>query len=205
MPFQPVGNGAEVVVKGQLLGESVVTTFPFLGTVDFNAGHIETLADVVKDAWELHCLPQLPGAYASREVVARGLRSPNDFEHTAPWVLGGTGLLTSAAMPNNVSICLTRKTAQRGRSYRGRIFWPGLVEQDVTDNRVNVGRADAILDAIRNFWADVSTFGVFAMAVITRWENNALRPVAIANPITSWSMTDTVVDSMRRRLPKRGT
>lgn len=204
MPFQPVGNGAEFVIKGQLLGEEVVTTFPLLGLVGFTQGDLQDYCEAAADAWTTYIKPQLIGSYTFYELVGKGLRTQEDVEATVSFSGGDSGALVGSPMPNNVSLSIARKTGLTGRSNRGRIYWPGFNEADVTNNEISTARAGAIVDALEDFTTAVNSLGTFSLAIITRYSNNALRPTAIARPITSWSVVDRVVDSMRRRLPGRG-
>lgn len=203
MAFRPVGNGAEAVIMGQYNGQECVTTFGFLGAVDYTQPDLQGLVDRVRDAWLAQCIPQLPQSYLCFEVVGRGLRTQFDAEATAVFTAGQTGSLSGTPQPGNVSLAIARKTGTTGRSRRGRIFWPGFNEADVSGNTISSARADAIVDAMQLFMAAVNLPGDFLLAVISRQENNVALNPGIARPVASWSVVDTNVDSMRRRLNGR--
>jgi hypothetical protein len=107
-------------------------------------------------------------------------------------------------MPNNVSFAIKLSTGNSGRSGRGRSFWPVFTEAQVTGNKVNAATRAGILSAYSTLNDAVAFQGEFLLSVITRYTANTLRPVAVAQPVQSISTTDDIVDSMRRRLPKRG-
>lgn len=205
MAFQPVGNGAEAVIKATLDGEQVVTTFPLLGIVGFTQANLQEFVDDLVNAWSTNALPQLPASYQAFEVVGRGLRTASDVEASTSFPSNSTGALVSPQLPNNVTISVARKTGLTGRSNRGRLYWPGLTEGDVVGNELSSTRATAILAALSAIQANVEGPGNFLMAVISRYTGGALRPTAIALPIASWTVVDRTVDSQRRRLPNRGS
>jgi len=205
MPFQPVGNGAEVVIKGQNQGEECVTTFGALGIVNWTGTMLENFVADVATAWQTYILPILPTSYTAFEVVGTGLRTASDFTFTYSYGGGAAGTRTGNPMPNNVSLAIARKSNLAGRSNRGRIFWPGFCENDVLGNAIVGTFASTILSALGNFTTDAETSGNFALGVITRYSNNVLRNPAVVIITPTWAIVDATVDSQRRRLPNRGT
>jgi hypothetical protein len=121
---------------------------------------------------------------------------------TAGLPLSGTA--AGADLPNNVALSITKRTNFRGRAYRGRIYHMALTEPQVTGNVVLPATVTAILgaySAIRVLTID----GVeVPMVVVSKYQGGEPRAAALVTPIASFS-TDGIVDSQRRRLPKRGS
>lgn len=127
---------------------------------------------------------------------------------TAPSFVYSTGLpLTgtggSPSLPNNCALVITKRTVFRGRSFRGRIFHPGLYESIVTGNTVDAGAVSSFVSA----WSQLRTFTTtgasWNMVVISRQADLVPRETALITEVLSLS-SDGVVDSQRRRLPRRG-
>lgn len=115
-----------------------------------------------------------------------------------------TGDRVSASLPNSVALVLTKRTGLRGRSFRGRVYQVGLCEDQVTANAV-IGTSLTGLVASWNNNIEITTAGAtWEMGVVSRFENNIPRTEGLFTEITNFS-TDGRVDSMRRRLPGRGS
>lgn len=195
---------AELVVKGQCDLQELNNTlyFKYVSTVTLT--ELTQLATDMRDFWENNALAQLPTTYEFLGVKASDLttQTSETVEIAATSINNGT--LTSLALPNHNSFTITFNTNNRGRSYRGRNFWPLLTESDVSNNELSEGRANNIRgvyslmvgpDELSSGW----TWGVFS-----RIQNKVQLTNGIFTPIQSVKYTDRVVDSQRRRLPKRG-
>jgi len=115
------------------------------------------------------------------------------------------GTLASPALPNHVTVATTHRTALRGKSFRGRSFWIGLAESQVTANTV----ASGTVSSIGIFWENARlldsspTADFWRQVVLSYVSNGAVRATPVATPVTSFS-TNPTIDSQRRRLPGRG-
>lgn len=174
--------------------------------IHFTQGAPWTLADMALLATEIeNWIAAFPIANAHtsfswqdyRIVDLETANSPV-IEDSFPSVV--TGIETSNPMPNNVAFVITMRTVQRGRSFRGRVYQSGLAEAHVLGNLVTTTYANAIL----NWWDNTITFATpadAALAVVSRYSNNAPRPSGIATPVISMDM-NTRVDTQRRRMPR---
>jgi hypothetical protein len=137
-------------------------------------------------------------------IIARSLES-----ETAPAVersvTGTCGLGASPGLPGSVAFVITKVTALRGRSFRGRIYHIGLSEADVTGNTVGVASADSILQGWVQYRTAVETASASNMSVVSCEANGVPRLIGVATPVTALVLRDNSVDSQRRRLPGRGT
>jgi hypothetical protein len=110
------------------------------------------------------------------------------------------GAVASAAMPANVTWAVKAVTGLAGRSFRGRSYFVGLAEGDVTENTVNLTRADSIITGYDELMGNLS-FGSRQMVVVSRVSLGVPRVTGVATDITEWLYTDRQVDTQRRRLP----
>lgn len=132
------------------------------------------------------------------------------WENAGPAVIHSTGLpadggITMAGLPNNCCLCMSTRTALRGRSYRGRIYHPGLTELHVTKNAVDGAHATALLAAyetIRLLEGGPDS-AVYQLQVVSYFADNQMRGTPVVTPVVSIT-TDGYIDSQRRRLPGRG-
>jgi hypothetical protein len=114
------------------------------------------------------------------------------------------GTRASPSLPNNCSIACAHRTAQGGRSFRGRTYWVGLCEDQVTANALGASSVAGII----NFWNNVravdsgSAADFWDQVILSYYAGGAVRPTPIATPVVSTSINPTM-DSMRRRLPGR--
>lgn len=206
MAFQPAPGVAKVAVLAENQGETNVSTLYFKHNTSGAppASALATLATLISNHWQDVMLNSNTLEYVMRGVEVTGL-----WDAVAPAVLdtslaGVTGGLAGPVVPNNVSLAVKFSTGMTGRSSRGRNFWPSFLELEVNANRVDAARVSAIVAG----YGDMIGSGIFATSwtwvVLSRYSGGAPRTIATTLPVTAVSVTDTVVDSMRRRLPKRG-
>lgn len=113
------------------------------------------------------------------------------------------GLSVSPSLPNNVALVLTKRTALRGRSYRGRVYIPGMVEANVTANTVAGALVTAFITAFGLIKSFSTTTEDWVQGVVSRYNDGNPRITGVITPIVSFT-SDGVIDSQRRRLPGRG-
>jgi len=117
--------------------------------------------------------------------------------------LPAAGTNASPTMPNNVACVITKRTLLRGRSFRGRIYHPGLCEAQVVANSVDGPTLTALITEYNKLIHFTTVGASWDMVVMSRYHDNAPRTTADSNQVTNLT-SDGVVDSQRRRLPGRG-
>lgn len=164
---------------------------------------IELGNDIIA-AWDTGMKAWMPVTLSLIEVKLTDLTtqiSPSVFATTG---LPVAGTNVSPALPNSNALVLTKRTALRGRSYRGRIYIPGLIEGQVTANAVSSAYQTNYL----NFWNGLrtitTTLNSFEMVVLSKKQNGSWLAQGILTPVIGFT-TDGQVDSQRRRLPGRGS
>jgi len=119
----------------------------------------------------------------------------------------GTGGSAGVAIPSSNSIAIKKSTDTLGRSGRGRWYWP-LGSSDslgVTNDTVNPTAIARYINALTLFQSGVQGLPTpVEMGIVSYRSGGALRAEGLFSQIVSWSVTDSTVDSQRRRLTGRG-
>lgn len=205
MAFTPAPNIVLVELRGLLDGQRVenrihVNVFhePTVGDMD----DIDTnISSIITTFW----VPLLPPSWAMTEIFMRSLHTENDIQQTYPKSAGTfTGTNAGVALPNNVTFCVSLRTGFAGRSARGRLYWPALIETLVTGNTLDTGYVADIVEAVDGLRSNIALLS-YAWVIVSYINGGAPR---VGGPVYFLVDTvlavDAVVDSMRRRLPGRG-
>jgi len=130
-------------------------------------------------------------------ISARNMTEEDSYIVERPLTIAGT--VGNPILPANVTFCLKGGTGLAGRSFRSRHYWIGMCENQVVGQTVELSLANGALAAIEQLATDLS-FGSRNLVVVSRYHDNAPRETAVITDITSWSYTDRIVDTQRRRL-----
>lgn len=203
MAFIPVANTAQVELRYLWDGQRCENVLYFTNDAPYTASDLSDLALAVFDWWQDNMRAAMPATLALNEVYCTDISSATGPVHSYAPTSGNVGTSAGISMPNNVALAITFRTGQRGRSGRGRNYIPGLTETNVTNNEVAAASVDYFQDAYALLMS-----GAFAgpgiWSVVSRYTGNAPRLIGQSLPVTSVAIVDAVVDSQRRRLPKRG-
>ncbi len=205
MSFVAVPSCVELAFNTTWAGEHTQNRIGVLVAPTPTQAQCDAIANIGLAWWASDVVPLTPTTLELREAHVRDLTSITGLEASAQptGVLQGTH--GSPSLPNNVSICASIRTGHIGRSARGRWYWQGLTEDQVTDNVVLSTLLPDIHDALVNLAGLLAAAG-FNWVIISRFTNNLPR---VGGPIT-FGVTDVVfvdgtIDSQRRRLPGRGS
>lgn len=122
------------------------------------------------------------------------------------------GGVAFGSAPQNVTIALKWNTGYAGRSYRGRTYHVGLSYVVCKGDNLDPAIVQQFLDRYGQLLAAFNGVNSFLgiaslsqMVVVSKRHMKEWRlPNGTVTPITSVSFADTVLDSQRRRLAKRG-
>jgi len=207
MAFVPFPKAASVELRGTLSGQQIETILGFEFDIVPIQDDLDDLAFACAQWWNADAKFFLPPNYVSREVFVRFLDATDSLSATSTAGTGTVGLYGSAGVSNNVTMCVSLRTARTGRSHRGRNYWPLAVEA-VSGNIITAAIITDVPDLYKDFFLDpafgVTPNGKWTWSVLSRYNNKAERAEGLATPITNVLVVDNVVDSMRRRLPGRG-
>lgn len=152
--------------------------------------------------WKENCQSLVSSNIALNKIKVTDISEEDGFFFEAA-VTGGTGGNIGAILPMNVTAAVKFNTGRSGRSYRGRNYWIGLVEGQVTADVVEAVTRVAIIAAYTDLLDHAGAEG-FQWVVVSRYQNGAPLATGIATPIVSVTM-NSEVDSQRRRLFGRGS
>jgi hypothetical protein len=210
MPFVPVPDTVLVEVRMELDSQKVENTLYFEGgSIDATAA--AGIATGIIAWWVDNYSPITTTALALREVVVTDLSSDTGFQvsEVPDGLVTGT-ISTSPAFPNSVSLAVSFRTANRGRSFRGRNYVVGITDSQVTLNTMDPTTVSAWHDAYTALLATAASLSV-EWVVVSRFSGvdpTTRKPIpratGITTPVTTVVVTDPTVDSQRRRLPGRG-
>lgn len=108
------------------------------------------------------------------------------------------GLATADAIPYGSAAVVTLRTAKRGRSYRGRLYWSGLGENGVSGQGITQAFQDYILDFLDDLVVAAEADG-WTLVVLSRQYNQQIRLEAVGEPVTARVIRSTLLGSQRRR------
>lgn len=203
MPFIPALNVVQAELVYDFAGETVENVLHYEAAGALSIPNMEELGLHLID-WYDNAL----NALHANTVKLVNVKLTDMTTFNAPGLdvnagLPKLGTNISAALPNNVAMAISKRTIFRGRSYRGRLYHFGLTENQVVDNTVASGVVTALINAYTPLIAFSTTSESWQLSVVSKFSGNAPRTVAEVTPVVNLT-SDGVVDSQRRRLPKRG-
>lgn len=200
MAFQPVLNTAEITVAYLQNVKPISNTFHAERAGGYALADIQALAANVDALVAIHFLPlqSLNARYLRTEV--RGLAVENDLfalDNTSE----GDGLDLSEGLPNNVTLSVKKSSGLTGRSARGRVFFIGMPDNDLSTNENQWAQteADNVVLGVEAFRAGIVQGG-WVPVIVSRFTAGAPRAMGKTFPWLSTSIVDRDVDSQRGRL-----
>lgn len=203
MPFIPVPQTLQVEFLVTCLGERVENVVHYESADAWDLTDMTAFGTPLVTWWVNNIRPLVHSACSLRAIRMTDLR-----DAIAPVIEFNTGLPSvgsgaSPSLPNSVSTVITKRTPLRGRSYRGRIYTYGMMENQMDADAIAAGTTTSYINA----WTAALAFTVgdinWNMVVVSRRQNG----VNLANGVTTGIVnftSDGIVDSQRRRLSGRG-
>lgn len=210
MPFVPVQNVALVETRCTLDFQQVENTLYFRFPAIPGSSVLTTLGNEVLTWWQNVFAPLVSSALVLREVVVTDLSSATGPQVTVvpTGLLQGGNLIGPIANSNTLTVSF--RTANRGRSFRGRNYVLGLSSSDLSGaNNIKGTTITALVTAYEGLF-DVADNASAVWVVVSRFSgvDASGKPVprvtGISTDITTVVVVDDVLDNQRRRLPKRG-
>jgi len=203
MAFIPVPNTAKVTLQWILSGQTIEITLSFTRGSGWDTPGLALLAQDVKDWFTGAIRSLLTSNIVLVNVNATDQSSASGPSYDLPVSSGGSGTAGGSPQSNNVTAAVKFITALRGRSFRGRNYWPSLSNSQVGSSiDVTSGFQAAVVAA----YATLSSYLTISggeHVVVSRFHNGAARGVGVTTPVTAYAM-DSSIDSQRRRLSGRG-
>lgn len=167
---------------------------------------LQQVAIIVWDWAELAYLPLQSPQVKLNEVVCTDLTTLTGSQYTYAPDSATFGTATGFNLPNEVSLCVSLRSLNRGRSARGRSYIFSLQDSQMADtNNVTSTFATAIAAAFNALITALTSDGRY-LAIVSYVSEKAPR---VGGPVyfevENAVIVDTVVDSMKRRKPGIGT
>lgn len=198
MTYQNVENTVQVELRATLNGQPMENTLYFFSEDGVTTTNMAVLAAYVDDWWNSEMRPLLSASYVYRETYLTDLTTETGPTLTslANAALAGTDI-SGSSLPGNVAFVLSFRTANRGRSGRGRNYIGGLNEDDVTGNLLTEAKANLFRDAYSAFLSEA--LFPYRWVVVSRYNDGVKRAEGLVQTVTTVLYTDLTVDSMRGR------
>lgn len=201
MPQLVVPNAAQMrliwAVGGQLYALNVLGVVN-AGSVAITQTLTNTIGTAIKSAFSSSAFnTAIHTTVTLANIGLRDVRSAN----TAEFLDSGAavaGTLAGDILPLQIALCITLRTAQAGRSFRGRIYLPGYGEGSNTAAGLASGSTSAVafVTAIKSALVASS----LDLGVLSRPAPAAVPPRAgFITTVTSIVARDLVWDTQRRR------
>lgn len=201
MAFIPAPNMTEVQFRTTYGGEPTMNRIHVNCFAAPTLAMCQSIANLCHTWWTGNVTAITPPTLSLREVFVKDISVANGFQATSGAGSPVPGTVASVQLPNNVTICASIRSGLTGRSARGRWYWQGLTEAQVTDNTVVGGTLTSIDAALTNLGSALGTAG-FAWQIVSFITNGAPRPGGpVYFTVADIVFVDAIVDSMRNRLP----
>ena len=197
--FVPAPNVAQVACFYRSFGEACENVYHVLGSSAWTVSSLNSLCNAFVTWEDTNASHQRHSAVALQSIEATDLTTQNGLQ-----TFFSTGLpidgLNAGGLPNNVTVAIKHNTGLRGRSFRGRTFWIGLYASVVSGDAISDAMINALIANMNALNSLISGVNGGQHVVLSRKHNGADRAVAVATPVTAYTV-NAVCDSQRRRLP----
>lgn len=128
MPFVPVTNVARFAVEQTVAGEKAVNVFWVRDNAGWTAQKMNIAAGILATSWVDNLASLLAADWTLDKIVCQDYTTYNgaSFEFTPGVAIVGTG--SGDTLPPQVALVVSWRTANRGRSFRGRTYLCGFTE-----------------------------------------------------------------------------
>lgn len=203
MTFIPTAGAVRVDIQYALAGQQVHNVIWCSRASDWTAEQREDLAEAIKDWWDVTMKAYFASAIALNTITVvnqESANAPSSVLVVSPPIAGTP---TAGSLPNNASMCVTLRTALRGRNYRGRMYLAGNTNTQIDSSITFVlSTVTNILNGLIALKTAIEALGA-VWVVVSKYLNHSPRAAGLKTPITALA-ADTYIDSQRRRLGLRG-
>lgn len=199
MASRPPPNNPLVVRVAMLYSRDTrtfVNTFHVVDTAGWTLAKMQTLATDTFNWWNTSYKHAIPAAVLLYQIQVRLYDPANPLAYDSninPPVAGDEAGTSEAG---NVTATISLRTGLAGRKYRGRMFVPGVSEVVTNPNDTLTSTGLALIAAAAATFVTTAFTGGVRVAI---WH-------VATNTFTfvTSAVLNSVIDSMRRRLPNRG-
>lgn len=204
MANQPVPDTMEVEAIFLLFGQRIENVYHVKSNTGVDAQVLSDCADAFND-WIVDSFMGVLSQdvhYLGLEV--RNLDIPNGSVTTRQPGTDIHGAYTENSEPGGTTLCVSARTGQSGRSYRGRKYISGIPTTQRTGNTVLSSWAAACVAALNDLLTVLTAVNQ-VLVIVSRIQDHVTLSTPITTPVENFTVTDYDIDSQRRRLNGRGT
>jgi hypothetical protein len=195
MPTPVIPTAYRVTVTGDLFVNTVQNVWYCAGPDPFDPVVAADIAATFQTGYS-GILAHLSQDFFVYQIDVQNLAGVASGSYTLFITSPESGAIVQDSLPSNNAFCVRLRTALPGRRFRGRKYFAGLGEGDVTGNTYDIARADGIVSAVQDL-IDALATNLTPMQIVSFVGETSV-------PVTSASYFDRIVDSQRRRLTGRG-
>jgi len=199
MAFVPLPHGALCVVRFSG-GDMIFTNGFYFVKQNFSESDQDALADTVdtrfgapmKTIMSNECAYEVTTCYDMRTSTGRVVQNADG---------AGTGTQTDDSLPLMSAMVVTLRTAERGRSARGRLYIGGLGEANFDGGQYSLAAKNAVLgnlSVLKSYALDLG----WTWVVASRQQDGVPLTAMVGRPITSQEMRNYRPGSQRRRVDR---
>lgn len=199
MAYVRLPGGIKVAMEYEVFGKVVVNVYHVTTPDPIITIKLVDIAELFEDWWTNSIGEWFSSDITLNAVTALNLDVPNGEKVTNVVTPPSPGQILDPAASNNVALVASFRTAQTGRSFRGRAYHAGMNASSITANEIGVSKAGNILASYLEL--DIALGIENAQQVVASFiSEGAPRAVGIGTPIDSY-VVNLRVDTQRRRLP----
>jgi hypothetical protein len=203
MAFIPTPGAVRTALVQSYDNQTIVNTLWGYKNAVISPTDLDNMNGVAILWWQTNILPYVGAGMTLNSCTSYDQSAADAPSLTELVTSGNQGTYTGAPLPGNVSIVISFRTANRGRTSRGRMYIGGLTAQaQGAANEITSGFRTAMINAAVDLVAKLAFVG-FQHVVVSHFANKAPRTTGLVQPVTG-QVVDTLLDSQRRRLAARG-
>lgn len=204
MAYQRVPETVEIRVIFDVLGVEMSNVYHAKKTGGYTESEMAALANALDATPAPGFLSYMSTNDAYVRCEARGLDAENDYYYEVN-TNAGAGLLSQFRPPANVSFCVRQNSGLTGRTARGRIYVPGLVNAALNlsgdmQSYVTTTYANNYVNAVDAFRTTINLQTPWQPVIVSRYLNGSKRAEAITNKWSSSDYSTLKVATRRKRL-----
>ena len=199
MTFQPVPNGIEVKFVGMQAGQPVINVFNVNNKAAVTPAALAAVGTVFETWWRTSIRGGISASYSLDQIITTDISVANGTQNVLIPASPRTGAVATTAAAANAALVISWRTAQIGRSFRGRTYVGGLPVSAFTSANAfdPVYAAGFAVGGVALINA-LTTAGK-ALAVLSRYTNGVLRVTGLLTDIVA-VIVNLASDSSRKRL-----
>lgn len=185
-------------------GQRIENTLYWFASGGTDAALGQTLATNLQTWWNNNLRPITSGDMSLTEIFVTDISQQEGWTVSHPVNPPIAGTAAGESLPSNVALCVSFRTAFRGRSGRGRNYVAGCTEGACAGSFFATSYVNSVIAAYQILLGSGNFVPGLVWSIVTRHFNGQPRPTGFARTVTAVLSVHNGADSQRRRLPGRG-